>query len=55
MRMFSRSAGLGRILAVVAVVVFALAAIGEWPSDLQDDLEPMALGLALLAASFVVP
>jgi hypothetical protein len=55
MRMFSRSAGLGRILAAVAVVIFALAAIGEWPSALQDDVEPVALGLALLAASLAVP
>jgi hypothetical protein len=47
--------GLGKILALVAVIIFAIAAIGEWPSDLQDDLEPVALGLAFLAASFVVP
>jgi hypothetical protein len=47
--------GLGRLLAIAAAVVFALAAIGEWPDSLQDDLEPLALGLALLAASFAVP
>ena len=47
--------GLGKLLALVAVVIFAVASIGEWPSDLQDDLEPVALGLAVLAASFVVP
>jgi hypothetical protein len=52
--MFSKGAGLGRILALAAVVVFALAAIGEWPSDLEDDLEPVALGLALLAGSLAL-
>ena len=45
----------GRILALIAVVIFVLAAVGEWPQDLSDDLEPVALGLAFLAASFVVP
>lgn len=55
MRAFKGGMGPGRLLALVAVVIFALAAIGEWPSDLQDDLEPVALGLAFLAASFVVP
>jgi len=47
--------GLGRLLALVAVVIFAVAALGEWPENLQDDVEPIALGLAVLAASFVVP
>jgi hypothetical protein len=47
--------GPGRILAIVATVVFVVAALGEWPSDWQDDVEPIALGLALLAASFAVP
>ena len=47
--------GPSRLLALVAVVIFAVAALGEWPSDLQDDVEPVALGLAVLAASFVVP
>ena len=57
MRRFTGGAGLGigRLLALVAVIIFALAAIGEWPDTLQDDLEPVALGLAFLAASFVVP
>jgi hypothetical protein len=45
----------GRILALIAVVIFVLAALGEWPDSLSDDLEPVALGLAFLAASFVVP
>ena len=45
----------GRILALVAVVIFVLAALGAWPDDLRDDLEPVALGLAFLAASFVLP
>ncbi|HWC30281.1 MAG TPA: hypothetical protein VG845_09385 [Dehalococcoidia bacterium] len=47
--------GLGRILAIIAAVIFVVAAIGEWPSDLQDDVEPVALGLAVLAVSFAVP
>jgi len=47
--------GLGRVLALVAAVIFTVAALGEWPEDLQDDVEPIALGLAVLAASFVVP
>jgi hypothetical protein len=46
---------LGRVFAGVAVLVFVLAAIGEWPADLQEDAEPVALGLAFLAASFVAP
>jgi hypothetical protein len=46
--------GFGRILALVAVIIFVVASIGEWPSDL-DDFEPVSLGLAFLAASFVVP
>jgi hypothetical protein len=37
------------------VIVFVLAALGAWPDGLQDDVEPLALGLAFLAASFVVP
>jgi hypothetical protein len=41
----------GRLLALVAVIIFAVAAIGEWPID---DLEAVPLGLAFLAASFVV-
>ena len=46
---------LSKVLTAVAAVVFFIAAIGEWPTDLQDDVEPVALGLALLAVSFVVP
>jgi hypothetical protein len=45
----------GKILALVAVVIFVLAAVDAWPDGLRDDLEPVALGLAFLAASFVVP
>lgn len=55
MRMFSKGMGTGRILALVAAAIFVLAAIGEWPTDLQDDVEPVALGLAFLAASLVFP
>ena len=46
---------IGRLLALVAVIIFILASIGEWPSSLRDDFEPIALGLAFLAASFVAP
>ncbi len=45
----------GRILALVAVIIFALASLGEWPTSLADEVEPIALGLAFLAASFVLP
>ena len=45
----------GRLLALVAVIIFVLAAFGVWPDDLRDDVEPVALGLAFLAASFVAP
>lgn len=44
----------GRLLALVAVVIFVLAALGAWPQQLREDLEPVALGLAFLAASFVL-
>jgi hypothetical protein len=53
MRGFSLT--IGKLLALVAVVIFVIAAVGEWPDDLRDDLEPVALGLAFLAASFVLP
>ena len=46
---------IGKILALVAAVIFVLAAVGAWPDSLAEDLEPVALGLAFLAASFVVP
>jgi hypothetical protein len=46
--------GFGRLLALVAVIIFVVASLGEWPSDL-DDFEPVSLGLAFLAASFVIP
>ena len=46
---------IGKVLALVAVVIFVLASVGAWPDSLTDDLEPVALGLAFLAASFVVP
>ena len=53
MRDFTFTAG--RIIALVALVIFVLASFGDWPDDLRDDVEPVALGLAFLAASFVVP
>ena len=47
--------GVGRILALVATIIFVVAALGEWPADLADTVEAVPLGLAFLAASFVVP
>jgi hypothetical protein len=47
--------GPGRILAVLAAIIFAVAALGEWPADWQDEVEPIALALALFAASFASP
>jgi hypothetical protein len=44
----------GRLLALIAVIIFVLAAIGSWPDSLADDVDPIPLGLALLAAGFVV-
>ena len=44
-----------RIILIIAVVIFVLAAIGSWPASLQKDLQAVPLGLALLAASFVLP
>ncbi len=46
---------IGRLLALIAVIIFVRASVGSWPDSLQKDLEPVALGLAFLAASFVVP
>jgi hypothetical protein len=47
--------GAGRILALIAAIIFIIAAFGEWPDDLADDVDAVSLGLAFLAASFVVP
>ena len=44
---------MSKALALIAVVMFFLAAFGAWPGVLSD-AEPIALGLAFLAASFVV-
>jgi hypothetical protein len=53
--MFGRGLGTGRLLALVAVVIFVLAALGSWPDSLRDDVEPVALGLAFLAAAVALP
>ena len=50
-----RSFSTSRILALVAAIIFVVAALGEWPESLRDDVEPVAIGLAFLAASFVFP
>jgi hypothetical protein len=44
----------GKLLAVVAVVIFAIVSVGEFPEALADDFEPVALGLAFLAAAYVM-
>ncbi len=46
--------GPSRLLALVAVIIFVLASLGAWPDSLAKDVEPVALGLAFLAASFVL-
>lgn len=53
--MFAKGMGTGRLLALVAVVIFVLAALGSWPDSLRDDVEPIALGLAFLAAAVALP
>lgn len=47
--------GIGRILALIAVVIFALAAFDAWPDSLAEEVQAVPLGLAFLAASFVLP
>ena len=47
--------GMSRILSMIAVLIFVLAAFGAWPTSLSEDVDPIALGLAFLAASFVLP
>jgi hypothetical protein len=49
------SLGSGRLLALIAAIIFLVASLGSWPDSLADDVEPVALGLAFLAASFVLP
>jgi hypothetical protein len=53
--MFGKGMGTGRLLAIVACIIFVLAAIGSWPDSLRDDIEPIALGLAFLAAAVALP
>lgn len=53
--MFAKGMGTGRLLALVAAIIFVLAAIGSWPDSLRDDVEPIALGLAFLAAAVALP
>ena len=43
-----------KLLALIAVIIFVLSAVGSWPDSLADDVEPIALGLALLAGSQLV-
>ena len=53
--MFAKGMGTGRLLAIVAAIIFVLAALGSWPDSLRDDIEPIALGLAFLAAAVALP
>jgi len=53
--MFAKGMGTGRLLAIVAAIIFVLAAIGSWPDSLRDNVEPVALGLAFLAAAVALP
>jgi hypothetical protein len=53
--MFAKGMGIGRLLAIVAAIIFVLAALGSWPDSLRDDIEPIALGLAFLAAAVALP
>ena len=46
---------ISRILALIAAIIFILAALGIWPDSLRDDIEPVALGLAIFALSFAIP
>ena len=50
-----RAMGTGKLLAIVACIIFVLAAIGSWPDSLRKDIEPIALGLAFLAAAVALP
>ena len=43
-----------KLLALVAVVIFVLEALGSFPDGLRDDVSPIALGLAFLAGSMIV-
>jgi len=43
-----------KVCALIALVIFVLAAFGAWPNVLAD-AEPIALGLAFIAASMVLP
>jgi hypothetical protein len=53
--MVAKLFGMGKILAMIAVIIFVLATFGVWPDSLAEDVDPVALGLAFLAASFVLP
>jgi hypothetical protein len=53
--MFAKGMGIGKILAIIACIIFVLAALGSWPDSLRDDVEPIALGLAFLAAAVALP
>jgi hypothetical protein len=54
MKTLGAGMGLGKVAAIIAVIIFAVAALGEWPAGLADDVEPVAAGLAFLAASFIL-
>ena len=41
--------------ALLRHIGFVLAALGSWPDSLRDNVEPVALGLAFLAAAVALP
>lgn len=43
-----------KLLALIALVIFILEAVGSFPASLRDDLNPVALGLAFFAGSMIV-
>jgi hypothetical protein len=43
-----------KLLALVALVIFVLEAVGSFPTSLREDVSPVALGLAFLAGSLIV-
>jgi len=53
--MFRKGLGLSQLLAIIAAIIFVLAALGSWPDSLRDNVEPVALGLAFLAAAVALP
>ncbi len=43
-----------KLLALVALVIFILEAVGSFPTSIGDNVNPIALGLAFFAGSMIV-